>query len=123
MSESYHPQWQAQFNNQKVSGFWNSWIPFVKPDKIEDEYHYKLDDFLNAWYIDVPKYCEQEKLCKKNEDGTYDIEMVIEFFPQRWFYLGLLISGTTLLGCLGYLGYEGIKSIRVYIKRKYENKN
>ena len=31
---------------------------------------------------------------------------VIEFFPQRWFYLGLLISGTTLLACLGYLGYD-----------------
>ena len=32
--------------------------------------------------------------CAKNPDGTYDMEMVIEFFPQRWFYLGLLISAT-----------------------------
>ena len=31
---------------------------------------------------------------------------VIEFFPQRWFSLGLLISGTTLLACIGYLGYD-----------------
>jgi len=36
--------------------------------------------------------------------GTYDA--VIEFVPQKWFCLGLIISDTTLLGCLGYLGYD-----------------
>lgn len=141
MSESYHPQWQAQFNNEKVNGFWNSWVPFVKPDRIEDEYHYKLNDFLNAWFIDVPKYCganlpstnlveglisaapNQVGSCVLNSDGTYDIEMVVEFFPQRWFYLGLLISGTTFLGCLGYLGYVGVQAVRIKIKKRYETKN
>lgn len=44
--------------------------------------------------------------------SRYDIEFVIEFWPQRWFYVGLLISGTTLAGCLGYLGYEGIRCLR-----------
>jgi hypothetical protein len=123
MSESYHPQWQAQFNNNKINGFWNSWIPFVKPDKIPEEYHYKLDDFLNAWHIDVDKYCRENNLCVKNMDGSYDIEMVVEFFPQRWFYLGLLISGTTLFGCLLYLGYEGIRVLVIKYKKIYEIKN
>lgn len=44
--------------------------------------------------------------CTQNPDGSYDIELTLEFFPQRWFYLGLLISGTTLLACLGYLAYD-----------------
>ncbi len=38
--------------------------------------------------------------------------MVIEFTPQRWFYLGLLISGTTFMSLIGYLGYDFIKRRR-----------
>ena len=31
------------------------------------------------------------------------------YFP---FYIGLIISGTTLVSCLGYLGYSSIRSYR-----------
>lgn len=115
MSESYHDQWQVQMNNAKVQGVLNSWWPFAKPDAVPSAYHYQLNGFLNAWYVDTAQLCagvESEKLkdgCTKNADGSYDIEMVIEFWPQRWFYLGLLISCATLAGCLGYLGYDFYK--------------
>jgi hypothetical protein len=120
MSESYHSQWQLQFNNEKINGLFNSWIPFVYPDRVSDEYHYKLNDFLNGWYVDVEKYCYNNNFCIKNLDGSYDIEMVIEFFPQRWVYFGLLISAITFAGCVGYLGYESVKSIRIVLKKKHE---
>jgi hypothetical protein len=45
------------------------------------------------------------------------MEMTIEFFPQRWFYFGLLISSTTLLGCVGYLGYGFVKRRRQKIAK------
>jgi hypothetical protein len=32
--------------------------------------------------------------------------MVVEFWPQRLFYVGAGISLTTLLACLGYLAYD-----------------
>lgn len=112
MSESFHPQWQAQFNNEKVNGFFDSWMPFVKPDRIIDEHHFELNGFLNGWYIDTAKYCLENDLCTQNLDGSYDIELVLEFFPQRWFYLGLLISSTTFISILGYLGYSFIRSRR-----------
>lgn len=112
MSESYHPQWQAQFNNERVNGFFRSWVPWVKPDVIADDHHFELNGFLNGWYIDVNEHCATKALCTKNADGSYDMELVLEFTPQRWFYLGLLISGTTLLGCIGYLGYAGVRSLR-----------
>lgn len=120
MSESYHPQWQLEMNNEKVQGWLNSWIPFVKPDTISDDNHLKLNNFLNAWYVDIDELCKNKNLCTKNPDGTYDMEMVVEFTPQRWFYIGLLISGTTLLGCLGYLGYswrKKRKSVDIRLKR------
>jgi hypothetical protein len=49
------------------------------------------------------------------------MEMVIEFWPQRWFYLGLIISGATLAGCLGYLGYAGVQGLRKRRKKKIIN--
>ena len=107
MSEAYHPQWQAQLTNNKIQGFFNKWIPWVKPDRISDDKHFELDGFLNGWFVEPEQLCaNNNSACKKNPDGSYDIEMTVEFFPQRWFYLGLLISGTTLLSCLGYLGYD-----------------
>lgn len=110
MSEGYHSAWQLQFNNDKVRGLLNSWVPFVEPDKIPEENHYKLNDFLNVWYIDTGVYCVQNTtLCTVNADGSYDMEMVIEFFPQRWFYLGILISGIALFGCFGYMIYTSLK--------------
>ena len=116
MSESYHSQWQAQMNTRKINGFLNNWWPFVKPKKVADKYHYKLNDFINAWYINPAELCKNSNTaCTKNTDGSFDMEMTIEFFPQRWFYLGLLISGTTLFGCVGYLTFN-------FIRRKKLNK-
>jgi hypothetical protein len=109
MSESYHPQWQLQFNNAKIQGVLQSWIPWVWPDRIADAQHFSLNGFLNGWYVDVDEYCRTRSLCTANADGTYDMDMVVEFFPQRWFYFGLVISVATLLSCLGYLGYVFIK--------------
>jgi hypothetical protein len=75
-----------------------------------------VNGYANGWYIDPVELCgTKENLkegCTINADGSYDIELVIEFTPQRWFYVGLIISGTTLLGCLIYLGYDVVRSRR-----------
>ncbi len=103
MSESYHPQWVALFANDKIQGPIKSWVPFAKPDKIDTESHFELDGFLNGWYVDVDKYCKAQGLCTKNANGSYDMDLVIEFWPQRWFYVGLIISGTTFVVVVGSL--------------------
>jgi hypothetical protein len=79
---------------------------------IPNEHHFKLDGFLNGWYFDTDKYCKEENLCTKNPDGSYNVEVVLEFTPQRWFYVGLLISGTTLAACVGYLGLGVVRARR-----------
>lgn len=118
MSESYHPQWQVQMNDDNVQGLLDAWIPFVRPNRIGDEFHYKLNDFLNGWHVDPEELCKNgNRACVKHADGSYDMEMVIEFFPQRWFYIGLLVSGATLVGCVGYLGYDWVRGRRGIKKR------
>ncbi len=92
-------------NNHKVKGL-GSWWPWAKPDAVEAGNHLKLNDFENGWYVDVDKLCRQQHLCTQNANGSYDLEMVAEFTPQRWFYVGLVISGATLAGCFGYLAFK-----------------
>ena len=114
MSESWHPSWQLEMNNEKIHGLLSSWSPLSHPDKVPDDQHFELDGFLNGWYVDVHQLCEVQHVqgCTKNADGSYDLEMEIEFWPQRWFYVGLVISGTTLAAVLGYLGYAGVVSLQ-----------
>jgi len=90
--------------------------------------HLLANGYANSWLIDTDKICGQnyeiatasprnkKVICIKNSDGTYDFEIVVEFWPQRLFYIGFFISGITLLACFGYLGYS-------FYKKKYAAKN
>ncbi|MDD4902600.1 MAG: hypothetical protein PHE24_05715 [Patescibacteria group bacterium] len=98
-----------QNDNLPNGAFYETW--FKKP--IADNYHIMANGYANSWIIDLDKICGQTtpkpllakegSACVKNADGSYDFEMVVEFWPQQLFYLGLFVSGATLLGCLGFL--------------------
>ncbi|MFA5961757.1 MAG: hypothetical protein WC848_03700 [Parcubacteria group bacterium] len=69
--------------------------------------HLTANGYANSWVIDTNQICDNGNVkCIKNADGSYDFEMVVEFWPQRLFYVGLAISLSTLLGCIVYLGYD-----------------
>ena len=78
-----------------------------------------VNGYANSWIIDTNKICNNrlgsrlrgndQLRCIKNVDGGYDFELIIEFWPQRLYYLGLLISGITLIACLLYVTYGKIK--------------
>ena len=57
--------------------------------------HYLVNGYANSWYIKP-----------SDTGGRENYELIVEFWPQRLFYIGLFISLTTLAGCLGYLGYQ-----------------
>ncbi len=96
------------FEGEEFSYLWK------KP--IFDKMHTMVYDYANQWTID-PQYIKDNyprEYYKENPDGRIDIEMVMYFKPQSYFYLGLIISGTTLILCIGYLVYDW---------RKNRNKN
>jgi len=73
---------------------------------LPEERHLLVNGYANSWYI-------------KPEDagGHENYEIIIEFAPQKIFYIGLGISLTTLLGCLGYLGISFFKKgVKLKIK-------
>ena len=68
---------------------------FRKPLKAE---HHLVNGYANGWYV------EPEKL-GLGEDFT----LILYFWPQSLFYLGLGISGLTFIGCIIFLVVDFIK--------------
>lgn len=122
-SESFHPGWKAYIQNVKcddgygkvTAGYFNGEINegthkdvFLDKNTFEtwgkeplaEEKHLLVNGYANSWYI-------------KPEDtgGRENYELIIEYWPQRLFYISLSVSLATLLGCLGYLGMERIKKL------------
>ena len=60
--------------------------------------HYLVNGYANGWYIE-PKELGLDK----------DFTLVLYFWPQNLFYLGLGISALAFLGCAVYLGIGILK--------------
>lgn len=78
--ESFHPQWKAYKGNV-------NWFQALLQKPIEEERHLRANGYANSWYI----------------DDKGDFEMTLYFWPQSLVYLGLIISGITLLICTIFL--------------------
>ncbi|MDO8609843.1 MAG: hypothetical protein Q7R95_04800 [bacterium] len=105
-SEAFHSNWKLRVGEFK-------WFQ-IFTDKnyfIADKYHFKNDAQLNSYYIDLVSICKIYA-CKKNSDGTFNINLTLYFRPQSYFYLGVIISALTLISCLLYLTFIGICTLR-----------
>ncbi|HSX43245.1 MAG TPA: hypothetical protein VLF59_04115 [Candidatus Saccharimonadales bacterium] len=102
-SESFSAQWRLELDGKGAS----SWMPTAKVVSLPGQDHVKLNGSMNGWYIDPSKLCRANLAsCTRNPDGSYDLRLVMEFTTQRWLYAGMLVSGITFLGGLGYFIYD-----------------
>ncbi len=93
--EMFGDRWVLSFYDKRVLGILDSWSPFVFPRVIEQ--HYVLNGLTNAWYIVPEDICDLSEACVRNENGTYDMEFVLEFSAQRWFYFKALFFALFIL--------------------------
>ncbi len=89
MSERYNSNWKLNINNKMF---------------LDEDLHFELNELMNGWYIDPNKLCKP-KICERNPDGTFNINLIINFEPQKWMNIGLVISGITLNIILLILAY------------------
>lgn len=83
-------------------------LSYLWETPIFDGTHNIVYDYANIWTID-PEYIKEnypKDHYKENPDGSIDVEMVLYFKPQSYFYLGLIISSVTLISCVAYLIYN-----------------
>lgn len=80
-SESYHPQWKLYLGNSRK--------------EIAREAHFKGNGYANYWVIEP-----------QDTKNLSSYELIVEFKPQRMFYLGLAVSFSTLfvVACVFFVG-------------------
>ena len=110
-SESFHEGWKAYIrlkargerqkarNEEPWSAIWSLWKD--RDDRIEIKDHFLVNGYANGWIVQAGQKAKGEGQ-RAEEEG---FQIVLEFKPQRLYEFGLLISATTLIGCIGYLGY------------------
>lgn len=116
-SESFHEGWKLYINGLKndeltdygetVASYFNGEIKegthrniFLEnvtfetwgKKPIPEERHLFTNGYANSWYI-----------TPEDSEGKQNYEIILEFVPQRLFYIGLFVSFLTLVLCLGYL--------------------
>ena len=96
-------QGTIQNDNLPDGNIFETWFK----DPIDNnENHLMANSYANSWIINPDKICSNNDKCLKNSDGTYDFEIVAEFWPQRLFYAGLFISISTFLASMIFLIYN-----------------
>jgi len=88
MANSYDPGWKLTTQR---------FVPFGEVGQ-----HVRINQFDNAWRLNVEEYCQQHA-CTKNTDGTYDFTLYVVFRPQQFFYIGALISSLTFISVVSVL--------------------
>ncbi len=92
----------------KQTFFQGEEFSYLYQKSIFENTHTMVYDYANQWTID-PDYIKQnysKEYYKDNPDGSIDLELTLYFKPQSYFNLGLIISGTTLTACIGYLVWD-----------------
>lgn len=101
MNEGYHASWRLYTDTPQP--LHASISPFTSVNAVNNGAHRSVNSTVNGWYIDPAQICQSASACHKNTDGSYDIELVAEFWPQRWFYVGLILSAPAYISASLYL--------------------
>ena len=103
LSETYNSQWRLELDNSKVQGL-NSWLPTAHPTAVPATDHMTLSNYANGWYVDPAQLCQHNTGgCTRNADGSYTLDLVAEFVPQRWFTVSLGLGCIAIISSLTYV--------------------
>ncbi len=89
-----------QNDNLPTGPFYETWS---KSPVVDPHNHFIVNSFSNLWIIDPKVICASNNECTLNADGSYDMELIIEFRGQKFFYMGLFVYGITAAFCVTYL--------------------
>lgn len=106
-------QGTIQNDNLPAGRFYDTW----RKQPLSSATHGVANGYANSWIIDPKALCIDNKVCTSSGDGVYDFELTVEFWPQRVFYAGLIISGIMIAA-----GFVYILVARVRKRHKVEGK-
>jgi hypothetical protein len=97
---------QGTIQNENMDGgvFYETWLFNKNHYLLPERNHLMVNGYANSWIIETEKLCQNNDLCLKNTDSTYEMEFVLEFSPQRNFVLFILVSFIGFIFCLVFFG-------------------
>lgn len=109
LSESFHPSWRLELKDAQAA----TWQPGVSVSAVGE--HFKSSGYANAWLVHPAKICADDKVgCIRTADGSYTIDLLAEFVPQRWFEVNRGLSIATLVLVGGYVALTHSRAKRQY---------
>lgn len=85
------------YSEDKSSVIW--WMYRLKENAIFDDSHQLVNGYANGRTLDADyiKRNFSKEYYKENPDGSIEVNLTLYFKPQSYFYVGLWVSGVTLL--------------------------
>lgn len=108
ISKEFH--WTIQNDNLSDWNIYDTWFKSSLSDWLD---HKIVNWYANGWDLNIDEICKDNSKCIKNIDGTYDVELIVEFRPQRLFYLWLWISWLTFVSILIYLIFDYFRKRKI----------
>lgn len=73
------------------------WFTTLSRKALDPKYHLLVNNYANSWYIDF-EYLKENfpDSLHRNSDGTWDVDLILEYDKQVGTYITILISGITL---------------------------
>jgi hypothetical protein len=105
-SDSYDKYWQLTDDKKDFIG------NFISRDLNKYYQHVMVNEYSNGWNINLPDLCSEEDVCTKNSSGTYDLDLTLEYSPQKFFNLGLVTSSITFFTVISLFIISLIKGPR-----------
>jgi hypothetical protein len=107
-SQTFNKGWKLYINKSN-----DTLLSFLYPS-IQESQHVLVNGYANAWFISTDNICRSKVSCQRNQDGTYNLTLSLEFLPQNLYYIGEIVSGITfvialILIVLFWKKYKNIK--------------
>ena len=100
----YDPGWRLAVEGEKTSGGPEG---VIHPAGISaqsggegENGHFQVDGWLNAWYVDPGELAAYDP-DGENADAALDLELILEFYPQRQARWGSMLTLVIFLGVFG----------------------
>lgn len=97
-------------NDNLPDGFFSETWSSKSAKLLSGSNHLQVNGYANSWVINTDEICIDKQFCIVNQDGSFDFEIVLEFWQQRLFYYGLVLTGLAVLISLTGLFFSKSKN-------------
>lgn len=98
-----------QNDNLAADSATETWFSSHLPEGL----HLRVNGYANGWLVDVADICANAVSCHPNRDGSFDVELIMEFWPQQLLYMGLALSAITLCATVFFVVISRRRQSRV----------